>query len=127
MAVNKVEFNGRVLIDLTSDTVVAETLAEGVTAHGADGEPIVGTMNGPEDLDTVLTEQEELIATLQDILMQNTESSDAGSYNIADGTITNTERIQVNNAKLRECIELAKHLTITSKLGTAKLGIMKLA
>ena len=47
MAVNKVELaNGEVLIDLTKDTVTAETLIEGVTAHGADGEPIVGTMRG---------------------------------------------------------------------------------
>lgn len=36
--------NGEVLIDLTEDTVAPETLAEGVTAHGADGKPIVGTM-----------------------------------------------------------------------------------
>lgn len=44
MAVNKVEYCGTTLIDLTADTVTAETLAEGVTAHGADGEPIIGTM-----------------------------------------------------------------------------------
>lgn len=35
--------NGTVLIDLTSDTVTAEALAQGVTAHGADGAPITGT------------------------------------------------------------------------------------
>lgn len=47
MAVSKVELaNGEVLIDLTNDSVTAETLAEGVTAHGANGEPIVGTMVG---------------------------------------------------------------------------------
>jgi hypothetical protein len=45
MAVSKVELaNGDVLIDLTNDTVTPETLAEGVTAHGANGESIVGTM-----------------------------------------------------------------------------------
>ena len=35
--------NGEVLIDLTADTVVADKLAQGVTAHGKDGAPIVGT------------------------------------------------------------------------------------
>lgn len=35
--------NGMVLIDLTNDTVTADKLAEGVTAHGADGAPITGT------------------------------------------------------------------------------------
>lgn len=53
-AVSKVEYNGRVLIDLTSDTVTPETLAEGYTAHGADGELIVGTMKATEDLNAVL-------------------------------------------------------------------------
>ena len=44
MAINKVEYAGNVLIDLTADTVATETLAEGVTAHDASGAPIVGTM-----------------------------------------------------------------------------------
>lgn len=34
----------RTLFDLTGDTVAPETLAEGATAHGANGERIVGTM-----------------------------------------------------------------------------------
>lgn len=44
MAVNKVVYNGETLVDLTNDSVTPETLAEGVTAHNAAGEPIVGTM-----------------------------------------------------------------------------------
>ena len=43
MEVNKIEFNGKVLIDLTSLTVTPETLAEGVIAINAKGEIIVGT------------------------------------------------------------------------------------
>lgn len=35
--------NGTVLMDLTSDTVTASDLLEGVTAHGKDGAPITGT------------------------------------------------------------------------------------
>ena len=42
MAVNKVEAFGETLIDLTSDTVTPETLAEGATAHTASGEQITG-------------------------------------------------------------------------------------
>lgn len=45
MAVNEVIYGDRVLISLTSDTVTAETLAEGVTAHDASGEVITGTMS----------------------------------------------------------------------------------
>lgn len=42
MGVSKVVYSGETLVDLTSDTVTAETLAEGVTAHNASGELIVG-------------------------------------------------------------------------------------
>ena len=44
MGISKVVYNKETLIDLTGDTVTAETLAEGETAHGADGELITGTM-----------------------------------------------------------------------------------
>ena len=43
MAVNKVEANGETLIDLTNDTVTADTLVEGRTAHLANGEQVTGT------------------------------------------------------------------------------------
>lgn len=49
MGVSKVVFSGRVIIDLTGDTVTADKLYEGVTAHGADGETITGTMAGKSD------------------------------------------------------------------------------
>lgn len=41
--INKVIYDGNVLIDLTSDTVVANKLLYGYTAHGADGEIITGS------------------------------------------------------------------------------------
>jgi hypothetical protein len=44
MANNKVEYFGKVLIDLTNDSVTPETLAEGITAHDKSGAVIVGTM-----------------------------------------------------------------------------------
>lgn len=40
---SKVIYNGDVLIDLTSDTITASDLAEGVTAHDKSGAPITGT------------------------------------------------------------------------------------
>lgn len=43
MYVSKVEYAGRVLIDLTGDNVTADALDEGVIAHDAAGAPIVGT------------------------------------------------------------------------------------
>ena len=44
MAISKVDFGDRTLIDLTSDTVSAHSLKAGYTAHGADGEPIEGLL-----------------------------------------------------------------------------------
>ena len=40
---SKVIFNGEVLIDLTGDTVAADKLLKGITAHGKDGAPVTGT------------------------------------------------------------------------------------
>lgn len=41
--INKVIYDGNVLIDLTSDTVTAATMLSGTTAHDATGEIITGT------------------------------------------------------------------------------------
>lgn len=43
MAISKVVYGGDTLIDLTADTIKADKLLKGYTAHGADGEPITGT------------------------------------------------------------------------------------
>ena len=49
MAVNKVIYGGNVLIDLTSDTITADKLAEGVTAHDKSGATITGTCTYDSD------------------------------------------------------------------------------
>lgn len=46
MAINKVVYQSKTLIDLTEDTVTPETLLEGVTAHAKSGEVITGTATG---------------------------------------------------------------------------------
>lgn len=43
MAISKVVYGGNVLIDLTADTVTADKILSGYTAHGADGAPMTGT------------------------------------------------------------------------------------
>lgn len=42
--VNKVEYGGQTLIDLTGDTVTPSSLLNGVTAHARDGSSITGTV-----------------------------------------------------------------------------------
>jgi len=50
MAISKVIYAGQTLIDLTNDTVTADKLLDGYTAHGKDGKPIEGTC--PYDANT---------------------------------------------------------------------------
>lgn len=48
MGMSRVDYNGETLIDISNDTVTPDTLAEGKTAHNANGDPIVGTMVASE-------------------------------------------------------------------------------
>lgn len=48
MAVSKVEYAGETLIDLTEDTVSAESLLQGYTAHNAAGEAVNGAAVIPD-------------------------------------------------------------------------------
>ena len=43
MAYSKIIYGGNVLIDLTGDTVAADKMLAGITAHGKDGEEVTGT------------------------------------------------------------------------------------
>jgi hypothetical protein len=45
MRVSKVVYGNDTVIDLTGDTITADRLRAGYTAHGADGEAITGTLN----------------------------------------------------------------------------------
>ena len=55
MAVSKIEYFGETLIDLTNDTVSADTILAGYTAHGKDGEPITGTLEVKEEQEKTVT------------------------------------------------------------------------
>ncbi len=46
--VNKVVVDGAVKLDLSGDSVTANTLAKGATAHDKSGAPIVGTLTTPQ-------------------------------------------------------------------------------
>jgi len=65
MGKSKIVFDGEVLIDLTADTLKADKLLKGYTAHGADGEPITGSCTF--DADT-----QDATATAAEILKDKT-------------------------------------------------------
>lgn len=50
MGYNAIEIDGEMKLDLSEDTVTEDTLPEGVTAHDATGEPIVGKMKFVESV-----------------------------------------------------------------------------
>ena len=47
MAISKITLNGVIQMDLTGDTVTAQTLLDDITAHGADGNAITGEYVAP--------------------------------------------------------------------------------
>ena len=53
MGINKVQYGNTVLIDLTSDTVTADKLMQGYTAHDRSGTLITGTATGGIDGDNL--------------------------------------------------------------------------
>ena len=53
MGINKVQYGNTVLIDLTSDTVTADKLMQGYTAHDRTGALITGTATGGIDGDNL--------------------------------------------------------------------------
>lgn len=67
MAINKVEFGGQTLVDLTADTVTPETLAEGTTAHDKAGNPIVGMAKTGGAVESVNGKTGAVRLTAQDI------------------------------------------------------------
>ena len=79
MAISKVVYGGNVLIDLTGDSVVADKLLKGYTAHGANGDVI----NGSCDFDA---NTQDATATAAEILTGKTAYNKA---NKVTGTMKN--------------------------------------
>ena len=63
MAINKVIFGSDVLIDLTGDTVTADTLLSGAKAHDKSGTEIIGTCTYDADTQDATAAVAEILAT----------------------------------------------------------------
>lgn len=62
MANNKIVYGSEVLIDLTADTVTADKLAKGITAHNMAGEVIEGTNTFDSDTSDATIQVAEMLA-----------------------------------------------------------------
>lgn len=88
--VNKVDVNGQTLIDLTADTVTADKLAEGITAHDKSGAIITGTMTSGTPIPGPLRPDAELV---QEWVMDSRLKADLNitipSYSTSAATLKN--------------------------------------
>lgn len=89
MSINKVEYAGNVLLDLTEDTVAEDQLLEGATAHDRSGQRIVGALINLAE-DTVTTENLLAGATAHDSSGQRIVGTMKQSSGIdtSDATVT---------------------------------------
>ena len=62
MGVSKVIYGGRTLLDLTADSVVADKLLVGYTAHGADGEVVEGACTFDADTQDATATDAEILS-----------------------------------------------------------------
>ena len=86
MGKSKIIYDGKVLIDLTADTIQPDKLLKGYTAHGADGEPINGSCE--YDVDS-----SEATATAAEILAGKTAAVKGG---IVTGEMKNNGAVEGN-------------------------------
>lgn len=134
MANSKIVYGGKVLIDLTADTVTAEKVLEGYTAHGADGEPITGTCTYDADTqDATAADAEVLLGrtvyvkgTKKTGTMPNnggvtgTITDKNGAYNVPRGYHDGSGKVQLSDIDRAKLIasNIREGVTILGETGT---------
>ena len=123
--------NGTVLMDLTSDTVTASDLLEGVTAHRKDGAPITGTCTYDADTSEDTAAVGEILAgktahargalltgTMTNVgAVSGTISTKAGQYTVPQGYHDGSGKVQISST------EQAKIIAGNIKSGVQILGV----
>lgn len=134
MGKSKVIFGDEVLIDLTQDTVKAEHLQKGYTAHGADGEKITGTCTYDSDTQDATAADSEILSgktayvkgTKKTGTMKNngavngTISTKAGAYTVPQGFHDGSGKVQISSTEQAKIIpgNIRDGVTILGVQGT---------
>lgn len=125
---NKIVINGTTRLDLTADTITADKLAEGITAHDKSGAPITGTNTYDSDTSDDTAAVAEILSgktahargTLLTGTMPNrggvtgTITTKAGTYTIQQGYhdgsgkvgISATEQAKIVAENIREGVQI---------------------
>lgn len=128
---NKVIYGGDVLIDLTSDTVSADKLAYGITAHDKSGAPITGTNTYDADTSDATAVASEILNTKTAYVNGNkvtgsmpnngavsgTISTKAGQYTVPQGYHDGSGKVGISST------EQAKIIAGNIKSGIQILGV----
>ena len=131
MAISKVVYGGNTLIDLTADTISADVLKKGFTAHGADGEAITGTCEhdaNTQDATAAVSEiltgktayarGTKLTGTMKNNgAVSGTISTKAGAYTIPIGFHDGSGKVQISST------EQAKIIPSNIRSGVSILGV----
>lgn len=126
--VNKVIVNGTTKLDLTADTVTADKLAYGYTAHDKSGAPVTGTSTFDADTSDANASAAEILATKTAYVsgskvtgtmpnrgaVTGTISTKAGTYTIPQGyhdgsgsvSISSTEQAKLIPENIRQGVEI---------------------
>lgn len=86
--VSKVVLGSETLIDLTADTITADKLAYGVTAHGKDGAPITGTSTFDADTSDATATAAEILSTKTAYVNGNKVTGSMPNRGAVTGTIS---------------------------------------
>lgn len=131
MATSKVVYGGNVLMDLTADTVTKEKVLKGYTAHGADGEPIVGTCEFDANTQDATATEAEILAgktaynkgnKITGAMKNNGAvsgkiSTKAGKYTVPQGWHDGSGTVQIDST------EQAKIIASNIRQGVTILGV----
>lgn len=131
VGVNKIIYGGQTLIDLTADTITADKLLEGITAHNMSGETITGTCTYDSDTSDATAAVAEILtgktayvrgAKVTGTMPNNgavtgTISTKAGTYTIPNGYHDGSGKVQISST------EQAKIIAGNIKSGVTILGV----
>lgn len=129
--VNKVVYGGETLIDLTADTITADKLAYGVTAHDKSGATITGTSTFDADTSDATATAAEILSTKTAYVNGNkvtgsmpnrgavtgTISTKAQQYTIAQGYHDGSGKVSISST------EQAKIIATNIRQGVTILGV----